>query len=292
LNKESSHMAGAVVRVAALADLHCAKTSQGLFQPLFARVAEAADILLLAGDLTDYGLPDEARVLARELTTLRIPVAAVLGNHDMESGKADEVRQIVVDAGAIVLDGDACELRGVGIAGVKGFGGGFGQRALGPWGETIIKQFVREALDEALKLEAALARLRTNRLVALLHYSPIAQTVEGEPLEIYPFLGSSRLEEPIGRYPVSFVLHGHAHRGQAQGTTKSGIPVYNVSMPLLTRLFADRPPFRVFEVTVGEAVGPAPPIHATPPATTPPPGPAPQLAVAGPRRRASDAVAS
>src|SRR6185312_2752589 len=145
-----------------------------------------------------------------------------------------------------------CEVHGVGIAGVKRFGGGFGKHALGPWGETIIKQFVREAVDEALKIEAALARLRTQHLIALLHYAPIAQTVEGEPLEIYPFLGSSRLEEPIGRYPVTMVFHGHAHRGQLEGTTKGGVKVYNVSMPLLARSFADRPPFRIFEVAAGE----------------------------------------
>ena len=247
-------MAETVVRVAALADLHCTKTCQGALQPLFARIGEAADVLLLAGDLTDYGLPEEASVLARELTALRIPAAAVLGNHDFESGQSSVVRQILTDAGLIVLDGDACELQGIGIAGVKGFGGGFGRRALGPWGESIIKQFVREAVDEALKLEAALARLRTTQIVALLHYSPVQQTVEGEPLEIYPFLGSSRLEEPIGRYPVSFVLHGHAHRGQLEGATQHGVPVYNVSMPLLTRTFTDRPPFRVFDVPIGEAV--------------------------------------
>jgi Icc-related predicted phosphoesterase len=241
-------MAENVVRVAALADLHCSKTSQGAFQPLFARIAESADLLLLAGDLTDYGLPEEARVLAKELTALRIPVVAVLGNHDVESGKAEEVTKILVDTGMVVLDGDACELLGIGIAGVKGFGGGFGKRALGPWGEAIIKQFVREAIDEALKLEAALARLRTPHLVALLHYSPIQETVDGEPPEIYPFLGSSRLEEPLSRYPVSLVFHGHAHRGKPEGVTKNGALVYNVSMPLLTRTFADRPPFRVFEV--------------------------------------------
>src|SRR3954471_11173074 len=270
----------AVVRVGALADLHCTKSSQGAFQPLFARIGEAAHILLLAGDLTDYGLAEEARVLAKELTALRIPVAAVLGNHDVESGKADEVRQILVDAGLVILDGDGCELHGIGIAGVKGFGGGFGQRALGPWGETIIKQFVREAVDEALKLETALARLRTKHLVALLHYSPVQQTVEGEPLEIYPFLGSSRLEEPLGRYPVSLVLHGHAHRGQIEGTTQAGVPVYNVSMPLLTRTFADRPPFRVFEVAAGDMVEEASPRQVQP--------------MAGPSRgrRATDAVAS
>ena len=261
-------MPGTTVRIAALADLHCSKTSQGSFQPLFARISEAADVLLIAGDLTDSGLADEAKVLARELTSVRVPAAAVLGNHDVESGKADEIRSILADAGLTLLDGDACELKGIGIAGVKGFGGGFGQRALGPWGEPTIKQFVREAVDEALKLETALARLRTAPLVALLHYSPIVETVEGEPLEIYPFLGSSRLEEPIGRYPVSLVFHGHAHRGRTQGATKNGVPVYNVSMPLLKRTAADRPPFRVFELAVEERLA------------------------AGPRRRTTDAIAS
>jgi Icc-related predicted phosphoesterase len=236
------------VRVAAVGDLHCTKTSQGAFQAFFAKIAESADVLLLAGDLTDYGLPDEARVLAREFASLRIPTAAVLGNHDVESDKQDEVRQIVTDAGITVLDGDACELKGVGIAGIKGFGGGFGQRALGPWGEAIIKQFVHEAVNEALKLEAAMARLRTDRLVALMHYAPVVGTVEGEPPEIYPFIGSSRLEEPLGRYPVSAVFHGHAHRGRLEARTKSQVPVYNVSMPLLTRTFPDRPAFRVIEL--------------------------------------------
>jgi Icc-related predicted phosphoesterase len=258
-------MAERVVRVAAIGDLHCTKTSQGTLQPLFARVGEMADVLLMAGDLTDYGLPEEARILARELSALRIPVAAVLGNHDIESGKEGDVRQILTDAGVVILDGDACEMHGIGIAGAKGFGGGFGQRALGPWGETIIKQFVREAVDEALKLEAALARLRTNQMIALLHYSPVQRTVEGEPLEIYPFLGSSRLEEPIGRYPVSLVFHGHAHRGYLEGTTKTGVPVYNVAMPLLSRTFTDKLPFRVFEVPVGEKLAGEPvPAHSTP----------------------------
>src|SRR6185503_4060245 len=146
-----------------------------------------------------------------------------------------EVASILRDVGVRVLDGDAHEVLGVGFAGVKGFAGGFGRRALGPWGEPIIKQFVKEALDEALKLETALGRLRTERRVALLHYSPVASTVEGEPLEIYAYLGSSRLEEPLNRYPVSIVLHGHAHRGQLEGRTKAGAPVYNVSMPLLAR---------------------------------------------------------
>src|SRR5262249_60494956 len=128
----------------------------------------------------------------KQVTTRRVPVAAVFGNRDIESGTADDVQKILTDAGLVMLDGDARELLGIGVAGVKGFGGGFGKRALGPWGETIIKQFVREAVDEALKLETALARLHTEQRVALLHYSPIQATVDGEPLEIYPFLGSSR----------------------------------------------------------------------------------------------------
>jgi Icc-related predicted phosphoesterase len=242
-----------VVRIAALGDLHCSKSSFGTLQPLLAKAAESAELMLLAGDLTDYGLPDEARILARELTTIRVPVVAVLGNHDYESGKADEVRQILAESGTTILDGDTCETLGIGVAGVKGFGGGFGQRALAPWGEPMIKQFVREAVDEALKLETALALLSSMPIVALLHYAPIAQTVEGEPPEIYPFLGSSRLEEPINTYRVALVIHSHAHRGQLEGKTTIGVPVYNVSMPLLSRSFADRPPFRLFDVPLNLA---------------------------------------
>ena len=241
-----------VVRLAAVADLHCTKTSQGAFQPLMASISESADLLLIAGDLTDYGLPEEAQVLARELSAVRMPVVVVLGNHDRESGREADVTHVLTEAGVIVLDGDACEVKGVGIAGVTGFGGGFGKHALAPWGEPVIKQFVHAAVEEALKLEKALARLRTQSLIALLHYAPIQQTVEGEPLEIYPFLGSSRLEEPIGRYPVTLAFHGHAHRGQPEGTTASGASVYNVSLPLLTRLHPDRPPYRVFNVAVAE----------------------------------------
>jgi Icc-related predicted phosphoesterase len=255
-------MAETVVRVAALADLHCTKTSQGAFQPLFTRIAESADLLLLAGDLTDYGLPEEARVLAKELTALRIPVAAVLGNHDVESGKAEEVTKILVEAGLIILDGDACELLGIGIAGVKGFAGGFGPRALGSWGEDVIKVFVREAVNEALKLEAALARLQSTQHLVLLHYSPIMQTVEGEPPEVFPFVGSSRLEEPIGRFPVAAVFHAHAHHGRPEGMTKDHVPVYNVSMPLLARAYPDQARFRILEVPVEQPA--AEPVAAEP----------------------------
>jgi hypothetical protein len=190
---------------------------------------------VLAGDLTDTGLPDEARILAREFC--RAPCAGDrrLRNHDYESGHQDEVRSILTDAGVTMLDGEATDVRGIGIAGVKGFAGGFGKRALGAWGEGAIKQFVHEAVNEALKLEAALARLRTLHQIVLLHYAPIQETVEGEPPEIYAFVGSSRLEDPISRFPVSMVFHGHAHRGRPEGHTKDHVPVYNVSMPLLTR---------------------------------------------------------
>jgi Icc-related predicted phosphoesterase len=237
------------VRVAAVGDLHCTKTSQGAFQSLFAAASSSADVLLLCGDLTDYGLPEEARVLARELATaLRIPVVGVLGNHDYESGQHAEVVQILRDAGVVILDGDGCEVAGLGIGGVKGLGGGFGERALQPWGEEIFKRFVRETLDEALKLEGALARLKTARRVAILHYSPIQGTVEGESPELYPFLGSSRLEEPLNRYPVDLVFHGHAHHGRPEARTRTGVPVYNVCLPLLRGVDPDHPPLRIVEV--------------------------------------------
>jgi Icc-related predicted phosphoesterase len=238
-----------IVRIAAMSDIHVTKTSQGALTSVFAQVSERADVLVMCGDLTDYGLSEEARVLARDVATaLRVPCVTVLGNHDFEAGKADEVRQVLTDAGVTVLDGDACEIQGVGFAGVKGFCGGFGRGALGPWGEDIIKLFVREAVNEAFKLESALARLRTPHRVALLHYSPIRATVEGEPLEIFPYLGSSRLEEPLARYPVSAVIHGHAHNGALEGKTSSGVAVYNVAMPLLKKCWPEQPPFRVIEV--------------------------------------------
>ena len=241
----------AVVRIAAIGDLHCTKAlPPGGLAPLFLQAAESADVLVLCGDLTDYGLPDEARALARELASVKMRVLAVLGNHDLESEKAGDVRQILGDVGVTVLDGDSVEVDGVGFAGVKGFAGGFGERGLQSWGEPVIKAFVREAVDEALKLEAALARLRTPQRIALLHYSPVAGTVDNEPPEIYAFLGSSRLEDPINRYSVTAVFHGHAHRGRPEGRTSSGVPVYNVALPLLRRSFPDRPPFRLLELPV------------------------------------------
>jgi Icc-related predicted phosphoesterase len=215
-----------VVRIAAVGDIHLGRAAYGPpIQTLFTQVAEMADVLALCGDLTDRGEPEEGRQLARTLASVGVPIVAVLGNHDYESAKD-----------------------GVGFAGVKGFAGGFGRRALGPWGEETIKLFVREAVEEALKLETSLSRLRTDRRVALLHYSPIQGTVEGEPKEIYAYLGSSRLEEPLIRYPVDVVFHGHAHHGALEGKTVGGVKVYNVSLSLLQRSFPDQPPFRVVEL--------------------------------------------
>jgi Icc-related predicted phosphoesterase len=239
------------VRIAAVGDLHFGRTGHGPpLRTLFADVVERADILALCGDLTDSGEPDEARALTRALASATIPTVAVLGNHDWESGKIEEVTHILCDAGVHVLDGTTYEVLGVGFAGVKGFAGGFGRGALGPWGEGIIKQFVQEALNEALRLETALARLHSERRVVLLHYSPIEGTVVGEPKEIYPYLGSSRLEEPLSRYPVDAVFHGHAHHGTADARTKNGVPVYNVSMSLLQRTVPDQPPYRILELPV------------------------------------------
>jgi Icc-related predicted phosphoesterase len=231
-------------------DIHLGRAAYGPpIQALLAQVSEHADVLALCGDLTDRGEPEEGRLLGRALATVGVPVVAVLGNHDYESGKVPELSRILGEAGVQVLDGgDAFEVHGIGFAGVKGFAGGFGRRALGPWGEECVKLFVREAVDEALKLETSLSKLRTDRRVALLHYSPIAGTVEGEPREIYPYLGSSRLEEPLIRYPVDVVFHGHAHHGTLEGKTVGGVKVYNVSLSLLQRSFPDAPPFRIVEL--------------------------------------------
>jgi Icc-related predicted phosphoesterase len=238
-----------VLRVAAMADLHYRTQPLATLPDVFEQVAETADVLLLCGDIVDLGLPEEARLLGREMAAaLRIPILAVLGNHEHESGKTDEVTAALADAGVRVLDGDAAEIGGVGFAGVKGFAGGFGERALQPWGEELVKAFVREAVNETIKLESALAKLRTPHRIALLHYAPIQATAEGEPPEIFPFLGSSRLEDPLNRYGVTAVFHGHAHRGAPEGRTQRGIPVYNVAVPLLRRLAPQRPPFLVLEV--------------------------------------------
>lgn len=241
------------MRVAAIGDLHCTKTSKGALEPLLGNMAAHADVLCLCGDLTDYGLREEAIVLVAELAVVgKKPLLCVLGNHDFESGRADEVCEILCENGAVVLCGESYETGGVGFAGTKGFGGGFGAHALEPWGEAPLKAFVQEAVDESMRLEKALSRLRTRQRVALLHYAPIVATVAGEPGEIFPFLGSSRLEEPLNRFPVSAVFHGHAHHGALEGRTAGAVPVYNVSLPALQRERGREDAFRVIELPLDD----------------------------------------
>src|SRR5579862_6733602 len=181
------------MRIAATADLHFSPQSYAVIQDQFAKVRDDADLLILAGDLTNYGRPDEMEALLNALVRFRVPTVAVLGNHDYETGHEAELQKLMVDAGVKVLDGTAYERSGVGFAGTKGFVGGFGRGMLTAFGEPEIKQFVQASIDETLKLERAMAQLRTPKRVVVVHYSPIAATVQGEAAEIYPFLGTSRL---------------------------------------------------------------------------------------------------
>ena len=217
------------MRVAAIGDLHVKEDQSAPYRELFGEISREADVLVLTGDLTDLGKPREAEILAEDLRACSIPVVGVLGNHDYECGHEDEIKAIIKGAGVHLLDGSSHEIDGVGFVGVKGFAGGFGRRMLGSFGEVAIKTFVAETMNEAMRLENAMRSVRTQRSVVVLHYAPVVETVEGEPLEIFPFLGSSRLAETIDRFRVSAVVHGHAHRGRYEGRTPAGAPVYNVA---------------------------------------------------------------
>lgn len=232
---------GGHITLAAIGDLHVTDTSEHRYREMFEEISDKADILALCGDLTNFGKTREAEILAEDLRHCSIPTVAVLGNHDYECGQADQVARILHGAGVTVLDEQAVEIKGVGFAGVKGFVGGFGRGELGAFGESAIKGFVEESINEARKLENALRSLRTERTVAVLHYAPIPETVEGEPREIFPFLGSSRLAEAIDRFDnVRFAVHGHAHRGSFEGKTPRGVPVYNCAQFVVSQHF-DRP---------------------------------------------------
>jgi Icc-related predicted phosphoesterase len=233
------------VRIAAVGDLHFDGSSAGSLRDLFADVHRSADVLALCGDLTTHGRPEQMKAFVNELAGVQVPIVAVLGNHDHESGAAEECSDILCAAGVEVLDGTNVVIEGIGFAGTKGFAGGFGRGSLGPFGEDLIKEFVNAAVEEALKLEKALQQLRTETRIVLLHYSPIEETVVGEPPVIYPFLGSSRLLQPIETHGADVVFHGHAHHGALHATTPSGIPVYNVAVPLLQ---AEGMSFRMYHV--------------------------------------------
>jgi Icc-related predicted phosphoesterase len=244
----TDRVAGArTVTLAAIGDLHVSEHSEHQFREVFAEMSDLADVAALCGDLTNFGKVREAEILAEDLRSLTIPTVAVLGNHDVEAGQTEEVVRILEQAGLTMLDEAATVIEGVGFAGVKGFLGGFGRGELGAFGEDAIKAFVDEARNEARKLENALRSLRTERTVAVLHYAPIAGTVEGEPLEIYPFLGSSRLADAVDRFDnVRAVVHGHAHRGRYEGATPRGVPVYNCARYVVEAEFAR--PFALIEV--------------------------------------------
>src|ERR1700680_3791830 len=235
------------MRIAATADLHFSPERYAKLKDQLDRVRDEADVFVLAGDRTNYGQPSEMEPLLNVLVRLRLPTVAVLGNHDYESGKEEELKRMMVAEGIKVLDGSAYERDGVGFAGTKGFVGGFGRGVLTAFGEPEIKTFVRASIDEALKLERAMSQLRTKKRVVVLHYAPIAATVEGEAHEIYPFLGTSRLAEVIDPHGADLLVHGHAHNGKCDGKTAGGIAVHNVAITLLQ---SQNPSavYRVFDV--------------------------------------------
>jgi Icc-related predicted phosphoesterase len=237
-------------RIAAVADIHVKEGDKGKWVQFFKEISSQAAILVIAGDLTDTGDEMEAQVLAEELKACTIPVIAVLGNHDFEKGRHKLIRQILSKTGVHILDGEAIIIGDVGFAGVKGFGGGFDKHMLSFFGEGAMKAFVQEAVDEALHLDRALSRLdaekRDIKKIAVLHYSPIKETVVGEPEPIYPFLGCSRLAEPLNRHKVLAAFHGHAHIGSLEGKTSDGIAVYNVAIPILQKAGYAHP-FYIFE---------------------------------------------
>lgn len=223
--------------IAALGDIHMNASQHGKWKSKFEDISHKAKVLLLCGDLTDTGDEEEADLLIAELQSITIPVLAVLGNHDYEKGRQKQIRQILTDNKITVLDGEATVIENIGFAGVKGFGGGFDRYMLSMFGEDGMKSFVQEAVNESLLLDRALARLEQEhadiKKVALLHYAPIAETVYGEPEQIYPFLGSTHLVEPLQRRKVSAAFHGHAHAGKFKALSPTGVPIYNVAVPVL-----------------------------------------------------------
>jgi uncharacterized protein len=225
-----------VVRIAAVGDFHCGEDDVGKYRADFRRVNEEADVLVIPGDLTRLGTPEETRVVVGELADVEIPIVAVLGNHDHEAGQTDEVCAILRERGVHLLDGSTYELDGeVGFAGVKGYMGGFGDRLLTPFGESETKRLVDASLEEVKKLERALRELSTPIRVVVLHYAPVVDTVVGEPEQIYAFLGTDRLAEPVDRFGADVVFHGHAHIGTFRGETAKGIPVFNVAHALVEK---------------------------------------------------------
>jgi Icc-related predicted phosphoesterase len=230
-----------MIRLAGAADLHFGGDLAGAIRPHLVSLSERADVLLLGGDLTRVGDPDEAVALADELRDSPVPIVAVLGNHDYHSDREAEVRKHLEEAGVVVLEGDGVVLdvagTRIGVAGAKGFGGGFVGASGSDFGEPEMKAFIRHTKDVAAQIEDALNRLEADVRVALMHYSPTEQTLQGERLEIFPFLGSYLLGEAVDRAGAALILHGHAHRGIEKGVTPGGTPVRNVALPVIRRLY-------------------------------------------------------
>jgi Icc-related predicted phosphoesterase len=231
-----------VIRVAAVGDVHLAPDIRGRIRRHLGDIAEHADVLLLAGDLTQHGTVPEAEVVAGEFADLGIPVVTVLGNHDYQCDSEEEIIALLRDSGMVVLDGTGVELElaggRLGVAGGKGFGGGFPQRCASEFGEPEMKAFVRHSRLLADEIGKALHDLSADYRVALTHYSPVAETLAGEPCEIYPFLGSYFLAEAADSAHADLCVHGHAHAGSECGTTPGGVPVRNVALPVLKRAYA------------------------------------------------------
>jgi len=231
-----------VIRVAAAGDLHFGADSAGSFRPQLEGLEDRADVLLLAGDLTKLGTREEATVLAEELAGAPVPVVAVLGNHDYQSDQPDEVRAVLVEAGVTMLEGEntVVEVDGVslGVAGVKGFGGGFAGKSATDFGEPEMKAFVRHTKDVSERLREALGSLDTEHRIALMHFAPVKETLFGEPPEIYGFLGSYLLAEACDAAGADLILHGHAHRGVEKGMTPGGIHVRNVAQHVIGAAYA------------------------------------------------------
>ena len=229
------------VRVAAVGDVHVDADVLGRYRPALSHLGGKADVLVLAGDLTRHGTTDEARCVATEFGGLDVPVVAVLGNHDYHSDQVDGVTKILEDAGIQVLEctGTVVDCAGVrlGIAGAKGFGGGFAGRCATEFGEPETKAFIRHTRQICDGLGSALRGLDCDVLVALTHYSPTPETLLGEPPEIFPFLGSYLLGEAIDSAPTALAVHGHAHAGSERGTTPGGVKVRNVAHPVIKQAY-------------------------------------------------------
>jgi Icc-related predicted phosphoesterase len=242
---------GEKIKIAAVADLHVKESDKGKWIDFFKEVSKKSDVLLIGGDLTDTGDENEAKTLSEELKSCSVPVLAVLGNHDFEKGRQKLVRQVLQNDNVRILEGEAIVIKGIGFAGVKGFGGGFDGNMLAKFGEDSIKAFVNDAVEEALRLERALSRLDEEneniKKVALMHYSPITATLAGEPETVFPFLGCSRLAEPLTRRKVIVAFHGHAHKGTFEGEAPGGVKVFNVARSILTKA-GYAYPFFVYEV--------------------------------------------